>query len=117
MSCAFLGAILAYLVGIVRYGPSEAFYKLWEGIFQAFPDLLFTSPKRVAAIARLAIQETLRRRVLLVVFALFALALLFGGWFLDAGSDHPERTYLGFVLGGTQFLVPVSYTHLRANET
>ena len=105
VSCAVLGAILAYLVGIVRYGPSEAFYKLWEGIFQAFPDLLFTSPKRVAAIARLAIQETLRRRVLLVVFALFALALLFGGWFLDAGSDHPERTYLGFVLGGTQFLV------------
>ena len=102
---AFLGSILAYLVGVVRYGPTEAFYKLWEGIFQAFPDLLFTSPRRVGAIARLAVQETLRRRVLLVVFALFSLALLFGGWFLDAGSDHPERTYLGFVLGGTQFLV------------
>ncbi len=105
VACAFLGAILAYLVGVVRYGPSEAFYKLWEGIFQAFPDLIFTSPRRVEAIARLAIQETLRRRVLMVVFALFALAHLFGGWFLDAGSDHPERTYLGFVLGGTQFLV------------
>lgn len=105
VACALLGAILAYLVGVVRHGPSEAFYKLWEGIFQAFPDLIFTSPRRVGAIARLAIQETLRRRVLMVVFALFALALLFGGWFLDAGSDHPERTYLGFVLGGTQFLV------------
>ena len=105
VASAFLGAILAYLVGVVRYGPAESFYKLWEGIFQAFPDLLFTSPRRVNAIARLAIQETLRRRVLLVVFALFALALLFGGWFLDAGSDHPERTYLGFVLAGTQFLV------------
>lgn len=104
VAAAALGTAIAALISIVRYGPSEAFYKVWEGIFRAVPDLML-SPRRVGAIARLAIQETLRRRVMLVAFGIFALALLFGGWFLDSSSDHPERTYLGFVLAGTQFLV------------
>lgn len=102
--CLVLGALVSTLISVVRYGPAEAFYKVWAGFFRAIPDL-FVSPRRVGAIARLAIQETLRRRVMLVAFAMFALALLFGGWFLDPNSDHPERTYLGFVLAGTQFLV------------
>lgn len=102
--CAVLGAIVSTLISVVRYGPGEAFYKIWGGFFRVIPDL-FVSPRRVGAIARLAIQETLRRRVMLLAFAMFALALLFGGWFLDPNSDHPERTYLGFVLAGTQFLV------------
>ncbi|MEZ6108140.1 MAG: hypothetical protein R3B96_19040 [Pirellulaceae bacterium] len=102
--CAVLGTVVSALISVVRYGPGEAFYKVWGGFFRAIPDMV-VSPRRVGAIARLAIQETLRRRVMLVAFAMFALALLFGGWFLDPNSDHPERTYLGFVLAGTQFLV------------
>ena len=103
--CAVIGTAVSALISVVRYGPGEAFYKVWEGLFRAVPDVLRISPRRVGAIAKLAIQETLRRRVMLVAFAIFAIALLFGGWFLDSGSDHPERTYLGFVLTGTQFLV------------
>lgn len=100
-----IGTVGAYLASIVIHGPVEAFYVVARAWFGAVPDWLKTSPRRVMAIARLSIQETIRRRILLVVVAIFALALLVGGWFLDSGSQNPHRTYLGFVLAGTQFLV------------
>ena len=55
-------------------------------------------------LARLAIQESIRRRVV-VVFAVFILILLFAGWFLDPGSIDPARLYLDFVLTATSYLV------------
>ena len=39
-------------------------------------------------VARLAVQESLRRRVL-VVFGVFILILLFAGWYLDRESIDP----------------------------
>ncbi|MFN9982218.1 MAG: hypothetical protein ACK53Y_19985, partial [bacterium] len=56
------------------------------------------------ALARLAIQESLRRHVL-VVLGLFALIVLFAGWFLDPTSVNPGKLYLGFMLGATNLLV------------
>ncbi len=67
-------------------------------------DLIHISPRRVAALAWLAIKESIRRRVV-VVFAVFILILLFAGWFLDPGSIDPARLYLGFVLTATSYLV------------
>ena len=67
-------------------------------------DLVHLSPRRVWALARLAIQESIRRRVV-VVFAVFILILLFAGWFLDPGSIDPARLYLDFVLTATSYLV------------
>ncbi len=72
---------------------------------QAIPDFLLTSPRRVWAMARLAIKEALRRRVILVTFGIFAATLLFGGWFMNAGSEKPDQIYVNFVLWGTQLLV------------
>ena len=40
------------------------------------------------AMARLAIQESIRRRVV-AVFAVFILLMLFASWFLDPGSEDP----------------------------
>jgi hypothetical protein len=74
-------------------------------IFQSIPDFIHTSPRRVWAIARLAIKEAIHRRVILVAFGIFALALLFGGWFVDSSSENPERIYINFVMWGTQLLV------------
>ena len=100
-----LGVFFGYLVASFRHGPFEAFYVVAQVIAQAIPDFLFTSPRRVWALARLAIKEALRRRVILVTFGIFAATLLFGGWFMNAGGEKPDQIYVNFVLWGTQLLV------------
>lgn len=67
-------------------------------------DIVGISPRRVWALARLAIQESVRRRVV-VVFGVFILLLLFAGWFLDPSSVNPARLYMSFVLTATSYLV------------
>ena len=42
---------------------------------------------------------------MLVVLALFALIVLFAGWFLDPAAVEPARLYIGFILGATNLLV------------
>jgi hypothetical protein len=102
---SILGCLFGYVVASFRHGPTEAFYVVSRVFFQAIPDVIFTSPRRVWAIAKLAIRETTRRRVLIVAFAIFGLLILLGGWFLDTKSDNPERVYIGFLGWGTQLLV------------
>ena len=104
-SFVVLGAIFGYLVAAFRHGPFEAFYVVAGVIYQSVPDLLYISPRRVFAIAKLAAKEAFRRRVIIVAFVIFALSLLFGGWFLNSGTTHPERVIVGFVMFGTQLLV------------
>ena len=99
------GIFFGFLVAAFRHGPYEAFYVVAQVIAGAIPDLIGTSPRRINAIARLAIKEAIRRKVLLVTFGVFAIALLFGGWFMNAGVDNPDRVYVNFVLWGTQLLV------------
>jgi len=95
---------LAYLRMAVLLGPAEGFYAVAKAIAKAVSDdFPNTSLRRIVAMARLAVQESLRRRVL-VAFALFALIFLFAGWFLDPESDHPARLYLSFVLTATEML-------------
>ena len=53
----------------------------------------------------LAIKEALRRKVVLATFAIFALTLLFGGWFMNNNSEKPDKIYVSFVMFGTQLLV------------
>ncbi len=100
-----LGVFFGYVVASFRHGPFEAFYVVAQVIAQAIPDFFGTSFRRVWAMARLAIKEALRRRVILVSFVIFFSALLFGGWFMNSGSDHPDRIYVNFVMWGTQLLV------------
>ncbi len=100
-----LGIFVGYLVASFRHGPFEAFDVVAKVLFEAVPDFLGTSPRRINAMARLAIKEAWERKVVLATFALFFAALLFGGWFMNSGSDHPDRVYVNFVLWGTQMLV------------
>ena len=100
-----LGIFLGYVVASFKHGPFEAFYVVAKVISEAIPDAFGTSPRRILAIARLSIKEAMRRRVILVTFAIFAGALLFGGWFMNAGSDNPDQIYVNFVLWGTQLLI------------
>ena len=96
--------ILAWLLLALRYGPKQALRRMERLLADAAVDLVQISPRRVWALASLAIQESIRRRVV-VVFAVFILLLLFAGWFLDPGSEDPARLYLSFVLTATSYLV------------
>ena len=105
VAAALLGTFMGYVIASFRHGPAEAFYVVAQVIGSAIPDFLGISPRRVSAIARLAIKEAMRRKVILVTFVIFALTLLFGGWFLNRGTLNPDRIYVNFVLWGTQLLV------------
>ncbi|MBW3597698.1 MAG: ABC transporter permease [Planctomycetes bacterium] len=96
--------LLAYLFTSVRHGPFEAFYVVAKSIATGVSDVANTSPRRVLALARLAVTEAVRRKVL-IAFVVFLLILLFAGWFLDVRSDHPGRLYISFVLTATNYLV------------
>lgn len=69
-------------------------------------DLVRMSPRRVYALARLTVQESLRRKVL-AGFGVFAVILLFALWFLDTESIDPAPLYIGFVMNFTSYLVAV----------
>jgi hypothetical protein len=100
-----ISLFVAYLRMAILLGPGEGFYAVAKAIATAVSsDFPNTTLRRIWAMARLAIQESLRRRVL-VAFAIFAIVLLFAGWFLDTKSDHPARLYLSFVLTATERLV------------
>jgi len=100
-----ISVFLAYLRMAFLLGPGEGFYAVAKAIVNAVAvDLPNLSLRRVLAIARLAVQEALRRRVL-VAFVIFAIVLAFAGLFLDVESDHPARLYLSFVLTASERLI------------
>jgi len=99
----FVG-LAAWVVQAVRDGPLAAGDRVYQGVLTGLRDLAGTSPRRVWALARLAVKEALRRNVL-VVLAVFGLVILFAGWFLDPETVDPGRLYLGFILAATSFLV------------
>jgi hypothetical protein len=94
----------SFLVSVVRHGPASAARLFFRRLREGLIDLFKMSPRRVMALARLAIQEALHRRVL-VAFAVFIVVLLFAGWYLDTESPEPARLYLSFVLTTTSYLV------------
>jgi hypothetical protein len=101
---AVFAAALAWLTQSVLYGPLAAGDRVYRGVLTGLADLAGMSPRRIWALARLAIQESLRRNVL-VALALFLLIVLFAGWFLDPKSVNPGKLYLGFILAATNLLV------------
>jgi len=101
---AVVAAFLAWLAQSVAAGPLAAGDRVYRSVLAGLADLAVPSPRRVWALARLAVQESLRRNVL-VVLGLFALILMFAGWFLDPSSVDPGRLYIGFILGATSLLV------------
>ena len=101
---AVAAAAAAWLVQGLLYGPLAAGDRVYRGVLTGLSDLAGSSPRRVWALARLAVQESLRRNVL-VVLGVFAVVILFAGWFLDPGSVNPGKLYLGFILWVTNLLV------------
>ncbi|MFN9370227.1 MAG: ABC transporter permease [Planctomycetia bacterium] len=107
VSVALLGVVVAgccWLVQSFVVGPVTAGDRVYRGIVGVGRDLAATSGRRTWALARLAMQESLRRHVL-VVLGLFAVIMVFAGWFLDPTSVNPGKLRVEFILAATNFLV------------
>ena len=105
--------VVFFLVAAFRYGPIAAGDVTYRAVRSSLRDLLSLSPRRISALAWLAVQESLRRRVL-VGFAVFLLILLIAGWFLDTNSNDPATLYQSFVLTATTWLVLLMALFLSA---
>ena len=102
---AAIGFFVCYVVALRQSGPSEGFYVVTRVIYELIArDLPNTTGRRVYALSKLAFQEAIRRRVL-VVMAVFIVGLMFGGWFLDPTTENVARLYISFVMTGTSYLV------------
>jgi ABC-type transport system involved in multi-copper enzyme maturation permease subunit len=102
---AVLTFIACYFIAVWKYGPSEGFYAVTKVIYELLTrDLPNTSFRRIYALARLAFQEAIRRKVL-VVIGIFIVAVMFGGWFLDSGTNNVAQLYISFVMTATSYLV------------
>lgn len=101
---AAVALLVGLLVAAVEHGPSAGFRRTLRVISAGVGDVVGISPRRVWALAWLAVKESIRRRVV-VVFAVFIMVLLFAGWFLDPASPDPGRLYMSFVLTATSYLV------------
>lgn len=96
--------VISWLTTALHRGPIQAIIIVGQVTGDAVLDIVRISPRRVLALARLAVKESIRRRVV-VVFAVFIVLLLFAGWYLDQESIDPARLYLDFVLTATSYLV------------
>lgn len=98
-----IGLVAGLIFATARLGPIEGPKSLALFVPAAFVDLARMSPRRVLALARLAVLESIRRSVL-GAFVVFMAILLIGGWYLDPSGADPARRYLSFVLGATSLL-------------
>ena len=115
------GLVLAFFVIAVRYGPMRSGDVIFRVMASVWRDLLGFSPRRVFALARLAVQESMRRKVW-VALVIFGAVLLFAGWFLNPSSSDPNKLnnfdpgklYINFVLTATTYLVMLLAIFLSA---
>jgi ABC-type transport system involved in multi-copper enzyme maturation permease subunit len=96
--------VVGYLVAAFRYGPLPAGDRMYRTLVGAAIDLVQISPRRIWALARLAVQEAFRRRVWTALVA-FAVILMFAGWFLDPTTPDPGTLYMRFVMSWTTYLM------------
>ena len=97
--------VIAFAFTAIRNTPKQAMSIVGGGLKRAvLEDFPRSSLRRTIGMTRLAVQEAIRNKVL-IIFALFVVLLLFAGWFLDVQYDHPARLYLGFVISTSTYLL------------
>jgi hypothetical protein len=101
---AAAAVLLCFIFSAAQRGPMPAADAIYSRIVGAVEDLAGISPRRVLALAGLAFQEAVRRRVW-VTITVFLVLLLFAGWFLDPESQDPAKLYLSFAMTATTYLV------------
>ena len=100
--------LVAFLTGfvviLIRRGPGQVFPLFFRGVKNGWEDLTQISFRRVFAVARLIIQESIRKKVV-TVCVIFLILLMFAGWFIDPSNNNPAALYLNFVLSTTNYLI------------
>ncbi|HCS50373.1 hypothetical protein [Rubinisphaera sp.] len=102
---ALTALIVSFILALIQYGgrgPGLYFKTLW----QALVDFVHTSPRRVWAITELTWKESARKKALFV-FVVFAILIMFAGWFLRDSvgrADLQLKIYVKFVLTAISWL-------------
>ncbi|MEQ9406237.1 MAG: hypothetical protein RIK87_00870 [Fuerstiella sp.] len=104
-----LGAVgvLLGLIGSFASGGDRGADLFTNGFTSFFRELFTVSPRRILALAGLTLKEALRRKAL-VVFVVFAILLMFGGWFLTNANDRVElqrSVHVTFMLTTISWLI------------
>jgi len=101
---ALVAVVTAFFISAVRYGPLPAGDHLFSVLSSAVGDLVRLSPRRVAAMAWLAIKESVRQQVI-AGLVIFGLVLSFALWFLDTDSIDPAALFVTFVMNAVNYLI------------
>jgi hypothetical protein len=96
--------VVGYAIAASRRGLLRGGDFTYRTVASGLAELFQTSPRRVWALARLAIKQAWRWRVI-VALGVFFVVLLFASWFLDVATQNPARLYMSFVLTATTYLV------------
>jgi ABC-type transport system involved in multi-copper enzyme maturation permease subunit len=107
VALAVCALVVGYLIALVRHGPLKAGDITFHVVTNGLSELMKISPRRVWALARLAVKESIRRRVV-VALVIFALILIFASWYLPAGYQEPAKLFIRFMLTATTYLVLVT---------
>lgn len=95
---------VCYLASAMRLGLLGAGDMIFGVLRSAAADLIFLSPRRTWAIARLSVKESVRKQAVAGLI-LFMLVLAVALWFLDPESIDPSALYVSFVLTAVNYLV------------
>jgi ABC-type transport system involved in multi-copper enzyme maturation permease subunit len=96
--------VLGFLIAVVRHGPLKAGDITYRVVTTGVSELFHTSPKRVWAIARLSIKESIRRRIF-IALAVYFVVLLGASWLLKTNYPDPGKLFFSFVLNWSTFIV------------
>ncbi|MBA3483601.1 MAG: ABC transporter permease [Pirellulales bacterium] len=104
LGLAMAALVVGFTIAAGRYGLMRGGDATYKTVASGVTEMVDTSPRRIWALARLAIKESMRRRVI-VALGVFFLFLLFANWFLKTNTQDPARLYLSVVLTATTYLV------------
>lgn len=103
---AALGLGLSLVLSVARNGKGGiAIFS--SGLVGYLNDIISISPRRILALTQLTLKEAVRRKALLV-FVLFAVLLMFAGWFIADANERPElqvSVHVTFLLTAISWLI------------
>ena len=103
---ALICVALSFVLSVARNG-GRGVAIFTSGISGYFGDLFSVSPGRIYALTKLTLLEAIRRKALLV-FVVFAVLLMFAGWFLTDSNSRPElqvSIHVTFLLTAIAWLI------------
>ena len=103
---AVLGLLISFLLSLARNGAAGV-GMFFRGLVSFLDDVGSLSPRRVLALTNLTLKEAIRRKALLV-FVVFAVLLMFAGWFLTNSNERAELqviSHIAFILQSISWLL------------